>query len=297
MSLPASSFLESLYRNRILDVLKYLEHNFSGKWRIFEFRSEGSGYDDSVFLDRVEHFPFPDHNPPPFDLLIQSTGLIHKHITAQADNLAVLHCKAGKGRSGIVVCCYLMRYKNMTSKEAMRLFSKSRMLKGDGITILSQKRYINYFEDWIRHDQLYRPQRAKIQSVKVRNLKDGIIIVVGKYVDNGAKVVPIHTFIPTEKKMKCDGIDYTSIKFIPDQPVIVENDVCMLFFHSKSIDGHIAKAQFWFNIFFEEQKCLHENSLPYSFSLLWQEIDGIGGSNKKVSPLLSRIKITWVNDF
>ena len=51
-------------------------------------------------------------------------------------NVVVIHCLAGKGRTGTAICCYLMycgRFKN--SNDALLYYAKKRFkVKGLGVT-------------------------------------------------------------------------------------------------------------------------------------------------------------------
>lgn len=65
--------------------------------------------------------------------------------------VAVIHCKAGKGRTGLVICCYLL-FSGISSsaEEAMDLYGVKRTVDGDGLTLQSQRRYVHYFEHFLR---------------------------------------------------------------------------------------------------------------------------------------------------
>jgi protein tyrosine phosphatase len=45
----------------------------------------------------------------------------------QEDNVIAVHCKAGKGRTGMMICCWLIHSQACsTSREAIELFGKER---------------------------------------------------------------------------------------------------------------------------------------------------------------------------
>ena len=70
-------------------------------------RSENE-YDAAYFNNQVSRFPFPDHHPPPLSMIPLVTRTMHDWLNQNDKNVVVIHCKAGKGRSGTMCCCYLL---------------------------------------------------------------------------------------------------------------------------------------------------------------------------------------------
>lgn len=77
-------------------------------------------------IRRVQ-FSTPDFNAPSIDVIISSVREIIKH-TNKSDPSGKLyvHCKAGKGRSAIVIICYHMVCKQCTVIEAIEYVKKRR---------------------------------------------------------------------------------------------------------------------------------------------------------------------------
>ncbi|GJJ07172.1 hypothetical protein Clacol_001372 [Clathrus columnatus] len=108
MGFPAEGF-EGFYRNRREDARKFLDHRHKDSYWIFNFcpLTENS-YDEQFFYGRVSRYPFPDHHAPPLAILPLAVREMRTWLTKSKDNIIVLHCKAGKGRSGTLACAYLL---------------------------------------------------------------------------------------------------------------------------------------------------------------------------------------------
>ncbi|KAF8507851.1 hypothetical protein BU17DRAFT_78047 [Hysterangium stoloniferum] len=108
MGFPAEG-LESLYRNRREDAKKFLEHRHKDNYWIFNFCPLSENlYDGATFNGRISRYPFPDHHAPPLSMLPLAAREMRLWLEDSADRVAVLHCKAGKGRSGTLACAYLL---------------------------------------------------------------------------------------------------------------------------------------------------------------------------------------------
>ncbi|KAK9470863.1 protein-tyrosine phosphatase-like protein [Dipodascopsis tothii] len=196
-SMPTSVFPKLMYRNSLADLRKLLDLRHGDNWHVWEFRSEGAGYDDAELYNRVSHFPFPDHNPPPFALIPQITSSMHEFLSQSADHTAILHCKAGKGRSGTMFCSYLIAQHGWTAQEALAHFTSRRMKSGfgEGVSILSQRRWVKYVETWARDPaREYRDVTVAVREIRIHNPDNNLEITISGFKEHGRKIVPEYVF-------------------------------------------------------------------------------------------------------
>ena len=60
------------------------------------------------------------------DKIKKLTAIIHSFVTANEDQVCVIHCTHGFNRTGLVVCSYYCEYLGMTIDEAFAHFKKHR---------------------------------------------------------------------------------------------------------------------------------------------------------------------------
>jgi hypothetical protein len=102
--------LEHIYRNPRYEIKRLLDKNHPGKYKVFNFCCEpGRGYSPDVFEGRVERYPFKDHNTPPLETMAAFANSAKLWLDADPENVCSLHCKAGKGRAGLMSCVLLFR--------------------------------------------------------------------------------------------------------------------------------------------------------------------------------------------
>ncbi len=85
---------------------RFLLQRHPNRYKVYNLCSE-KAYDPSEFDGRVERFPFDDHNAPPFTIFIPFCRSVDEWLKQHPENVCVIHCKAGKGRTGVMICAYM----------------------------------------------------------------------------------------------------------------------------------------------------------------------------------------------
>jgi hypothetical protein len=153
--------LESCYRNPRDDAVRILGENFGDKYKVWNLCSEPEHqYDAEVFSGRLcDEFQWPDHTPCTLSMLHALVDSIVAWLDADPENVALVHCKAGKGRTGLAICAAMVRVCNQTAGEAMNDYGRTRTRDGKGLTLPGQRRYVQYYA-------LQVPRTAKPASVQ-----------------------------------------------------------------------------------------------------------------------------------
>lgn len=145
-----SEDLEGLYRNPYSQVYAFLESRHKDRYKVYNLCSERR-YDSAKFHHRVARFPFDDHNVPAFHLILDFCLDVDEWLATHPDNVVAVHCKAGKGRTGLMLACYMVYCQMFSSAaDALADFGAKRTINHKGVTIPSQQRYVKYFELYLR---------------------------------------------------------------------------------------------------------------------------------------------------
>lgn len=139
-------YVEGFYRNHMEEVIRFFEARHQGKYKVYNLCSERL-YDASLFQGKAASFPFEDHNCPPIHLVSSFCQSAYTWLKADLDNVVVVHCKAGLGRTGLMISSLLLYLKFCsTAEESIALFNQKRCVDGKGLVHPSQIRYVKYFE-------------------------------------------------------------------------------------------------------------------------------------------------------
>lgn len=122
--------------------------------------------------------------------------------------MAVVHCKAGKGRSGTIAAAYLVSQEGWTREDALRRFTERRMRVGfgSGVSIPSQLRYVGYVDRWAsQFGREYVERPVEVLEVHIWGLRDGVKVAVEGFEDEGKKIKCFHMFHRSERILVAEG--------------------------------------------------------------------------------------------
>ncbi|KFD64744.1 hypothetical protein M514_09105 [Trichuris suis] len=234
MGFPAEK-LEGVFRNHIDDVVSCNERC----------------YNASRFNNRVAYYPFVDHQPPCLENMLPFCEDVHQWLSQDSRNVVAIHCKAGKGRTGVMICAYLLYVGEFTcADEALEYYGQQRTVDMNGVTIPSQRRYVGYFSHLLRNNIHYSVVPMVLRSIELENAPVLDKAVFSPYVVISSDGRPLYKSCP------CDAIqDLNRLRILLSNPIHVEGDVRVDLYH-KSYRLHKKERlfHFWFNTFFLSPK-------------------------------------------
>lgn len=254
MGYPASN-IEGVYRNHIDDVVKLLDSKHNNHYFIYNLCSERT-YDTSKFHNRVKTFPFDDHNPPKIELIQPFCRSVHEWLSRHPENVAVVHCKAGKGRTGTMICCYLLHSGAFTTADgALDHYGQARTQDHKGVTIPSQVRYIRYYETLLREKLKYEPVPMSVKQIflqPVPNFAGGqgyVCFAISQQIEGA------------DDQQKCTKVFKSGVYEVKKgerERLVITMDLCSVLWGDVKVEFYIKSKigrkervfQFWFNTFF-----------------------------------------------
>ncbi|VDL61012.1 unnamed protein product [Hymenolepis diminuta] len=169
MGFPAER-IEGLYRNHIDEVSRFFELRHKGHYKIYHLCNERD-FNEYRFSGPVVRYPFSDHNAPQFEQILALCRDVMQFLNAHEENVVAINCKAGKGRTGVMVCACLMELQEArNAEEALRLYAEKRTRNGQGVTIPSQRRYVQYYSRLLSSALTYEPTPLRLTSIRIEGL-------------------------------------------------------------------------------------------------------------------------------
>ena len=240
MGFPSTG-MQTLYRNSLSDIIKFFKTKHNDIVKVYNLCIEKDRiYNKNIFPhSKVGLFPATDHNPSPIKLILEFCIDICLYLIKNPKGVAAVHCKAGKGRTGVMICSYLVfsgLCKNC--EQAFRYYGRMRTKNNTGVTIASQRRYIRYFETFLKanfYPPYYKliPKIIKSQfsflmdeknNIKITNIlqsfqtEESYFISANKFKLKGIKLGPL----PRGKDLKIKVCNFVDSKFKLKNKKLVE---------------------------------------------------------------------------
>ena len=241
MGFPSTG-VQQLYRNSLSDIIKFFHVRHNDQVKVYNLCLEKDRiYNKNIFPnEKVGLFPATDHNPSPIKLILEFCIDICLYLIRNPDGVAAVHCKAGKGRTGVMICSYLI-FSGLcqSSEKSFRYYARVRTKNNTGVTIASQKRYIKYFETFLEAN-FYRPYINLIpkiirshfsflidkeDNIKINNIlqsfqkEKSYFISSNKFKLKGIKLGPL----PKGKELKIKICNFVDNKFNLPKKVLTES--------------------------------------------------------------------------
>uniref|UniRef100_T1J3Y5 Phosphatidylinositol-3,4,5-trisphosphate 3-phosphatase n=1 Tax=Strigamia maritima TaxID=126957 RepID=T1J3Y5_STRMM len=181
MSFPSAGKM-SCYRNPIKEVARFFNTKHPDHYKVYNLCSERT-YDDQYFHGRVERYLVDDHNVPLLEDMVRFARSVRTWLDSHPLNVIAVHCKGGKGRTGTMICIWLVESGLFESAgDSLDYFGFRRTdlnisNKFQGVETPSQSRYVGYYEDI--KDKL-NGQMPEERALKIKMLRITALAGLGK---------------------------------------------------------------------------------------------------------------------
>ncbi|KAK3706234.1 hypothetical protein QZH41_010931, partial [Actinostola sp. cb2023] len=176
MSFPSSG-KHKIFRNPIIEVVRFLDTKHKDHYKVYNMCSERS-YDPTLFHNRVERILIDDHNVPRLSQLLYFCHNVREWMELDPNNVIAVHCKGGKGRTGTAICSWLIANGQFEqARQSLEFFGFRRTDYNmgrtyQGVQTPSQSRYVGYVENIFTklNRRMPTPVPLKMRTIKI----DGI---------------------------------------------------------------------------------------------------------------------------
>ncbi|CAH8677495.1 unnamed protein product [Schistosoma rodhaini] len=245
MGFPAVK-LEGVYRNHIDDVVRFLQTRHANHYKIYHLCDERD-FNVCRFDGPVAKYPFSDHNAPQFEQIIALCEDVNGFLSQDPKNVVAINCKAGKGRTGVMVCACLLRLHDvMNAEESLKFYGEQRTDNGKGVTIPSQRRYVHYYDLFLKNNLQYHRIPLFLTAVRVCGLQylPGLLLDLQLYTFDSS-----HVFEQNCATFSSEPIHQNEVVIKPKQDILLFGDVRVKFYaRHHMLNKKI--CQLWFNTYF-----------------------------------------------
>jgi atypical dual specificity phosphatase len=91
------------------------------------------------------HLMVEDYGAPTMEVLDEVVDYIDKKI--RSDKAVLVHCAAGKGRTGAVLAAYMIKKENLTAEQAIE---KIRLMRPGSVQSITQETALSMYEKYLK---------------------------------------------------------------------------------------------------------------------------------------------------
>jgi len=170
-----------MLNGRPIDVAsRWLKTNYGNNFMIWNLSEETYDYDK--FDQQVIEFRFPGYAAAPLNKIFGICNSIHGWLQSDINNIAVVHCKSGNGRTVSTVASYIAWAGVVGSPSAgLSLCAEKRGMPISSLVNPSQRRYVNYVQQLLA---------GKPPSVKPMRLERIIMNGMPHIEEDGGRIRP-----------------------------------------------------------------------------------------------------------
>eukprot|EP00457_Paulinella_chromatophora_P003677 gb/GEZN01003685.1/.p1 GENE.gb/GEZN01003685.1/~~gb/GEZN01003685.1/.p1 ORF type:complete len:638 (+),score=100.82 gb/GEZN01003685.1/:85-1998(+) len=173
MCMPSEGMMGTVIRNPLKKVATYLNQRHGKHYRVYNLLETENMYKRDGFKGSFRWFPCPDHQPPTFNALLDFCMDATAYLKKDLQRVIVVHCKAGKGRTGVFIACFLLysahfsrTNQTLSVQDALDLYTRNRseshhvtrhengqsytVVQGRGVENPSQMRWVYAFDELLK---------------------------------------------------------------------------------------------------------------------------------------------------
>jgi hypothetical protein len=193
-------------------------------------------------------YPIKDHYPANVFLTFVFCLDAYYYMRADSGNVIAVHCKAGKGRTGMMIASFLL-FSGLcnSASQAIQYYGRRRSHDWVGVSIPSQIRSVEQFESFLREEFGgdftkrfdYMVQRYDVISQRLRARMEQPFRLLALWLKSTGEIRPFMNrarvsirFQDSEKDFTVDfapEVTPEGVFFRPADTVVVSGDFCILF--------------------------------------------------------------------
>ena len=155
--------------------MRFFNRRHPDNFMIYNCTSECS-YPIEPFGGNVHRVAIDDHNVPTLETIVQACRLCEEQRSRNPEIVFVFHCRGGKGRTGLMLCSWLLWSRHCRSAdESLELWARRRTDetirgKAQGVQTQSQVRYVHYMEQLLTSGRPLSRQPRPLRHLLLKNV-------------------------------------------------------------------------------------------------------------------------------